>query len=463
MKEAVHVFRKIIRNGVEIKIKRKTFQITYHQNIWDKFPVPLRKLFADSMAYVTTWQLPFLENTKTVYHFPHPLTEPVFFKLLLYCLPMTVFEHSEITTSEIIKKFYNASFETQYKAINQEYSGKKTKKNLKNRGFILFSFGKESLLSFSLLKEIGVKPIMVFMQEPQSIFENHHKRRLAEKFYEVTNEEIEFFPISIGKIRQEDGYCWGWDIILSQYAFFLIPYFFAYHAKYLFFGNEQGCSFFTPDKENFLVNPSFEQGLPGMQLLQDLPRMFFIQTQIGSLVEPIHQLLITFILHHRYPQIGHFQMSCFSEEPQAKKRIWCGHCEKCGRMYIIFKALNIKPESVNLNDRTMLSSAKEDLYMIFNRDSDSALGGSGLGDDEQLLAFYLAYKRGVKGELIDKFVKTYLPEVEKKKRKLVDEYFGIHTSFSLPSAIRKKVLRIFEKEREIALEQIEKLLYTTLL
>ena len=255
--------------------------------------------------------------------------------------------------------------------------------------------------------------------------------------------------MSIGRLRQAIDLCWGWDIILSQYSFILVPYYFYHQARYLFFGNEQSCNFCLRDKENYLVNPVFEQSVPAMQLLQDIPQLFFIQTHIGSLVEPIHEIFITYILHHRYPEIGRFQMSCFSEEEAAKKKRWCGVCEKCARMYIFFKALGISPERVGFYNNDMLSFKKEKYYVLFNGENNiSVYGGSGLGRDEQLLAFYLAYKNGVKGELIYKFKSLFLEEAEKKKEKLIKEYFSIHSSYSLPSSLRKKTLRIFEKEKK---------------
>lgn len=109
----------------------------------------------------------------------------------------------------------------------------------------------------------------------------------------------------------------------------------------------------------------------------------------------------------------------------------------------------------------MLSSEKEKLYMIFNGEKDegiSAYGGSGLGKEEQLLAFYLAYKRGAKGELIEKFKKKYLSEMEKRKIDFFEKYFGIHSSYCLPSSLRKRILRIFEKEREKAKNMFFKLI-----
>lgn len=455
--EIIHIFRKVKKTGVEIKIKNKKYQIEYPSYIWEKFPKSLHKLFADGLTYISTWHLPFVENKSLVYHFSHPLVEPVFFKMLFYSLPMNIFERADIKTSELLKKFYNIHFQNQFKALNSSYLGKKMKKRLKEKAILLFSFGKDSLLTYALLNDLGVKVIPIFIKEPQSIYENYHKKRLAEKFYKKIGEEIEFFPLSIGRLRQVEDLGWGWDIILSQYAFILVPYYFYYQTKYLFFGNEQSCNFYLKDKEDFFVNPVFEQSVSGMQLLQDIPQLFSIKTHIGSLVEPINEIFITYILHRRYSEFGQFQMSCFSEEPQAKKRRWCGVCEKCARIYIFLKALGISPEKVGFYNGDMLSLEKEKYYVIFDDGiGKSAYGGSGLGKDEQLLAFYLAYRRGVKGELIEKFKKIYLEDLEKRKFKLFENYFGIHSSYTLPSNLRRKTLRIFEKEREKAKKELLK-------
>lgn len=455
----IHIYRKIIYNGVEIKVKNKRYRIVYDSFIWKNFPKSLHRLFADSLTYIATWHLPLVEEVPVVYHFPHPPIEPLFFKLLLYSIPMNIFEEKTngLTTSFLLKKFYNFTFQTKFNSLNHLYTGKQIKKALKERAFLFFSFGKESLLTYALLDELGVKTIPVFIKEPQSNFENAHKRRLAERFYRRFNKEIVFFPLSIGRLRQAEDFFWGWDIILSQYALILLPYYFAYKTKYLFFGNEQSCNFHIYDKEGFLVNPVFEQSVYAMQHLNDIPKQFFINTHLGSLVEPIHEIFITYILHHRYPDFGRFQMSCFSEEPQAKKRRWCGHCEKCARIYIFLKAFNFSPERVGLYE-DMLKEEKEKYFVIFDDGKvDSTYGSSGLGKDEQLLAFYLAYKNGTKGQLVEKFKKIYLSLVKKRKDELINEYLGIHSSFSLPSSFRQKILRVYKKEQEKIFKYIKRI------
>lgn len=460
MNNEIHIFRKLTKSGVELKVKKKKYKIFYPQRVWNKFPKSLHKIFADNLAFITTWHLPLIHKEKSlVYHFPHPLIEPTIFKILTYSIPMTVFEYKDQQTTNLLKEFYNYNFKTQFKALNYHYAGKKVKKNLKEKALLLFSFGKDSLLTYGLLNEMGITVTPFFMKEPQSTYENAHKAKLANKFYEKIGQEVEFFPLSIGKMRQEKDLCWGWDIILTQYIFILVPYFFYHQAKYLFLGNEQSCNFATTDEEGYLVNPVFEQSISAMQLQGDIPKLFFIDTHIGSLVEPIHEIFITYILHHRYSEIGKFQMSCFSEEPEAKKYRWCGKCEKCARIYIFLKALNISPERVGFYNNHMLDADKKSLYTIFNHvPKDSAYGGSGLGRDEQLLAFWMAYKNGTKGDLIDEFKALYLNEAEKKKEKLIKEFFGIHTSYSLPSTLRRRTLKIFEKERSSLDNYLEKII-----
>lgn len=460
MDNEIHVFRKITKSGVELKIKKKKIKIEYPRSVWKKFPKSLHKAFADSLSYISTWHLPLVqENNHLIYHHSHPLIEPTIFKILTYSIPMSVFEYENVLTSDLLKKFYNYNFKTQFKALHYNYSGKKIKKILKEKAILLFSFGKDSLLTYGLLEELGITVVPFFMKEPQSTYENAHKRKLANKFYDKIGDEVDFFPVTIGRLRQEKDLCWGWDIILSQYVFFLIPYFFYDQAKYLFVGNEQSCNFYTKDGEGYLVNPVFEQSVSVMQLLQDIPKLFFINTHIGSLVEPVHEIFITYILHHRYPEIGRFQMSCFSEEPEAKKYRWCGKCEKCARIYIFLKALNLSPERVGFHNNHMLDADKKNLYTIFNSvPKDSAYGGSGLGRDEQLLSFLMAYKNGVKGELMDEFEALHLTEAEKKKEKLVKEFFGTHTSYSLPSTLRRRVLKIFEKEKISVNNYLERLM-----
>lgn len=458
-RQATDITVKLIPNGVQIQIDKQKHSLTYPSQIWDKFPASLRRVFSHSLAYASTWHLPLVNHKIIKYHFPIPLIEQIFFKILLYSVPINIFIFKGQKTSKLIKKFYNANFLTQYEAGNAFYPQLANNHKLQNKALLLFSFGKDSMLTYALLKELGINQIPIYIQEPQSDFENNHKHKLALSFLKKLRIKILFFPLTLGSIRQNDHLYWGWDVILSQYTLLLVPYFYFYQTKYLFFGNEQSCNFYTKEKEGYLVNPVYEQSSSAMQLLQNIPKLFSINTHIGSLVEPLHEIFVTYILHHRYPKLAQFQMSCFSEEPQAKKNRWCCHCDKCARIFIFLKALNIDPKIVGFKDEIMLTNKKAQFYSLFSKNFNNGLySGSGLADDEQLLAFFLAYKNGTRGELIEKFKTKHLKKVKAKAKRLINEYFGIHSSLTIPLTLTKPLMKIFTQEQKTVFQYCQSLL-----
>ncbi|OGK61996.1 hypothetical protein A2334_03950 [Candidatus Roizmanbacteria bacterium RIFOXYB2_FULL_38_10] len=445
----LHIFNKIEKNGVGITIGNKKYRIEYDEKIWSKFSKPLHKFFADNVTYAATWHLSIINNRSVIYHFDHPVIEPLFFKLLIYSVPMNIYTSKNNSVVSLIQSFYNSNFITEFKSLNHFYFNHKNHNRLKESGLVLFSFGKDSLLTLGLMNEVGIKPVVMFMEEPQSKYENYHKSHLIKRFKQDFQHLIDLFPVSFGHIRQDNGNYWGWDIILSQYILTLIPYCFYYRTKYIFLGNEQSCNDYVMHQSGFMISPVYEQSVKAMQLLQDIPKLFSIKTHLGSVIEPIHELFITYLLHYRYPALAKYQTSCVLEKRQAKKNRWCGACEKCARMYIFFKALRIEPTSVGFPNINMFGLNKKHYYSLFtNSKETSAYGGSGLGKDEQLLAFYLAYQNGVKGELISVYKKLFHKEALRRKKELISTYFGIHSSITLPPRIRGKILAIFRAEQK---------------
>ncbi len=50
----IHIYKKIINNGLEFKVNNKTFQLIYSRPIWEKFLKTLHKTFTDAAIYVFT-------------------------------------------------------------------------------------------------------------------------------------------------------------------------------------------------------------------------------------------------------------------------------------------------------------------------------------------------------------------------------------------------------------------------
>ena len=442
--------RKVLHNGIEITLGRKDYFITYPAAIWKEFPDVFCQTFADSLTYFLTMHLSLSNGHRILYNFPPPITEPFFFKGMVYSLSenyLTADNKSKM--ADLLKLLYNRDFQIEFTGRPRYTRFKNVNRNSKKRAVIPFSFGKDSLLTFALADELGIKPYLIFFREPRSPHENRHKYKLAQRFFDEFDIDVHFFPLAPGWLREVDtDNTWGWGLQLTQYTLLTIPYLFGLKSKYLFWAHEQSCNDTFVNGEGFILNPVYEQSYNWVLTSNATAKVLGSNAIFASLLEPIHELAIIKILHSRYPDIAKYQTSCFAEEDIARSRRWCGVCTKCARMYVMFLAHGISPSKVSFFEN-MLTPKKRHLYPIFEQDlvkNDSAYAKSAAAKEEQLFSFYLAAKRGAKGPLMDEFKKKYFKAVKKKEKSLREKYFGIHTSNTLTYELKTPILKIFEEE-----------------
>ena len=84
-------------------------------------------------------------------------------------------------------------------------------------------------------------------------------------------------------------------------------------------------------------------------------------------------------------------------------------------------------------------------YSLFKGKEVDCYEKSKQARDEQLLAFYLAYKQGVKGYLMNEFKKEFYEEAISKEDELYKEFLTAHES-NLPKKINKQVMSIYKEE-----------------
>lgn len=445
-REVINIKSGFNGKGIRLNLKNQPFDIIYPENIWPKYPPFQKKLLSENLTFALTFHLPYLNQGDSLnYLMARPISEPFLFKAFISALPSTALMKKE-STSKLIKKFFeiNYHFIQGKNILTSNLFPRKTNKT----AILPFTFGKDSLLTYSLSKELGIDPILVFVKEPLLEQENYHKEILAKKFFEEFKENVFFINNQAGELREAKEGWYGWELQLTQYAIMLLPMIWAKRARYLFFSNEQSCNEEFLDKEGFWCNPVYEQSVKWLEQVNDLLQILGMKNlEVSSLIEPLHDLAIIKILHQRYPKIAKYQTSCFAEKPEAKFNRWCGNCSKCARLFIFFLANNINPAKIGI-PTNMLELKYKNKYSLFEdgNNKDSGYDESRLGRDEQLLAFFLAYKNGKKGELIDLFKSLYLKEVEKREKELRERYFGIHTSQTLPPELKDKVLKIYEEE-----------------
>lgn len=438
--------------GLGINLNHLSFKLNYPEEIWQTYPLAARRILAQNLAFLSTFSLPYLfpQLEKLIYRMPMPLSEPFIFKGLSLSLPSIALlqeKKEDRSTVSFLKRLFNIK----YKFLSKKTILPKVRHGSDKKGVIIpFSFGKDSLLTLALCDELGLKTYPVYIGEPSYQYEWSLKEELARDFQKEFDISVSFLDNQFGFFRQGDGYV-GWELQLTQYSLLVLPYIYAYNAGFIFFANEQSCNDIIIDQDGFSCNPVYEQSHSWLLSNSVLASLVGGNSlTIGSIIEPLYEIAIIKILHERYPEFAKYQSSCDPEDKDKEElsgRRWCENCSKCARIFIFLLAHGVDPQIIGF-ENWLLGEKHKSLYAIFDLSSEKSYSydQSGAGKDEQLLAFYLASKKGTKGILIDEFVKNYQEEVEKKEDSLRKKYFGIHSTTTVPSLYRKNLLHIFREE-----------------
>ena len=436
---------RVLSNGFTTVIHHETIRTSYPNAIWKKVPVGVRPEIARTAAYFATRHLALSNPAELAYNFPPPMGRLVADYGFFYSMAdaSVEFPRKKLTTARVLQPVYNAEFSIAFRGIPPS-TKTRTSFSIHPRSVTIpISFGKDSLLTFALSRELGLTPHPVFIEEPTCPYQNRKKRELSRQFNAEFSPGITRFPNALGSLRQSGDMMWGWDMLLAQYTMLLLPFVYANKSAHFFWSNEKSTNEHEVDRDGYIISPTHEQSVQWVLHLNNLYRAVGVPTVVSSLLEPIHELFILSILHKRYPDIGKYQLSCDGERTRYR---WCGNCFECARVYIFFAALGIDPASVGLMG-TMLAKSKKNLFYLFSDgDGPRSLDILFQSYPERLLAFYLAHKRGVKGELMDLFVKTLLPHTEKRKSKLFAKYFAIHEMQTIPPQLQPPLRRIYEEE-----------------
>lgn len=445
-------------HGFTVYLNNEKHPVSYPPQVWQAFPEKLRQPYAEYIAFMTSVHFSFRKSTFIKYLFPLPLAEPLFYYGLMMAAPENLldFDNTLKTTDYlriIFNSFYNTSFTGHTRPLERITTASLSHKQV---AIVPFTFGKDSLLTYAVCKELGIQPIPIFFVEPHKIYENQHRERLAPEFKKEFGTEVYLFSVPLPQLKQRRGLWWGWDIFLTQYTFFLIPFIYYHKARYFFWSNEQDRNIFRPDNEGFIFNPTFDQSARWMQVLNTGLRFFGCETNLGSLLEPLTELGVHYVLHHRYPNVGKYQTSCEGEATNSQIKRWCGQCLACSEDYIYLLATGVAPERVAFKDN-LLSRHKKYLFYIFKDKKHQSRNGWDTFRyfwEEQLYAFYLAYRRGVRGGLMDDFAQKYLLKTKKKSHFYQKTYLSLSSNITIPQELSGKLTSIYKSELSQILREL---------
>jgi len=450
LKKSLKIFSNNNNSGIHIKFQGIQYAINFHKKIWQSTPDQTREALKDNLALATTMHLPLIYTTnKVIYYSGRPLLEPYLLQNFLKDIPSCT-EVDGLDTDEIIRQFLNIDFHfndqeivyPSYKPVEDAY-----------KALIGMSFGKDSLLTYAVAQEINLNPEIIYVIEQSLTYEEKHKRALAKEFKKEFNKDLNILVHETGRLRDYHYLGlpkseFGWGLQNTEYALEFIPFAYAFKGKYIFFGNEQTTAASYMDNSNrWQIFPAYDQSHLWTLHINQISQAFSGRTvQTGSLIEPLMDMMIQYILVHRYPTLAKYQMSCFTENEFSKNYHWCYHCSVCAKMYLLCVGSGIDPKLIGLKNNMLKKDSKK-YFTLFGGKSSLTYANTDVARDEQLFAFYSAVKKGIKEDLIDYFKESELfQEAKNREDELFKKFCSIYDPISLPKELKSKVLSIYKEE-----------------
>jgi hypothetical protein len=442
---------KYSNDGFSLELNGDIFTVKYPTDVWG--PYNQKEFLMDNFLYLNALQVPLflkLGDFKIPHiklNCPEPLLKPFFILNHINFIPFAADLLGESST-EWIKTYLESMIICRNDVTEMPPL---PESNFEEKAIINFSFGKDSLLSFALAREIGLNVDLLRIEESNVPMMNQclnaSGEMLSNKFnvniHRVKNETGSLSDYNYWKVRQTE---WGNGDFITNNTLLSLPFIHNLKCKYLIFGNERSCNDYYINSEGYKSYPVFDQSSSWLRELTKITKLATNnQTTVCSIIEPIHELAIIKILHKRYPEIARYQISCFTDIDLNDGKKWCMNCSKCARTFVFLKANGIDVKNLGFTEN-LFDKKFRGFYSLFGGENATAYDATGLNRDEQLLAFYMAYQKGEKGDLIDLFKTTFLDEATEREDELHKEYMGVHGSLTCPKKYYYDIASIMKEE-----------------
>jgi len=460
-KKTLTIDAKVTDHGITIFVDEKPFEIEYPKEIWAKVPAKEKQVLLENITFANTHYLPLvLGCDKAVYKTRFPLLESYFFRNQM-CDLMDC-EHADSKPHlSYIKKFYNLEFEfkegtstapdescvvgAEAGSVRGAARASSAESAEPDVVVLPFTFGKESLASFAMCLELGIKPVLVYCEEPVQPHEAAYKLKRLEEIRKKYNVPVYHIKNAAGLFRYAKAFPGvkrteiGWGTQTTVLAMLMIPFVYAHGAKYIFFGSEYANNEYEM-REGWKVFHSYDQTSFWTNQQDSIVQILTLDgCRVRSTFEPIDEPNIFYMLHHRYPELSEYHFSCFAENPLVGGSQWCHNCYKCSRMFILARACGVDPYKIGFVEDILQKKGMFDHYLGTKYATGSAF--------DLDFAFYSAMKKGFKSPYIDKFKKLRLPKM-KPWRWYVDHFTKIKPHINLPEKYHDKMIKIFNEELE---------------
>ena len=234
----------------------------------------------------------------------------------------------------------------------------------RKRHCVLSSGGKDSLLSYGLLDEIGREVHPIFVNESGrhwftalNAYRHFkdcipHTARVwvnCDRVFNWMLQQMPFIRKDYATIRSDEYPIRLWTV--AVFLFGILPIVRKRGIGRILIGNE----FDTTVRANHTGITHYD-GLYDQSIYFDnsLSRYFLRKgwsVSQFSILRPLSELLIQKTLAERYPQLQHHQVSCHAAHEREARIHPCGRCEKCRRIVSMLTAIDLDPTKCGYNER----------------------------------------------------------------------------------------------------------------
>ncbi len=314
---------------------------------------------------------------------------------------------------------------------------------------ILSSGGKDSLLSYGLIKEIGIAHPVFINESGRHWFTavnayDHYEETEpntakpwcnSDRIFNWMVKQMPFIKENFQNIRADIYPIRLWTV--AVFLFGTLPVALKRGAGNILIGNEYD----TTVKGNYHgithYNGLYDQSKYFDNALTRYYQKKGWNIRQYSILRSLSELLILKTLVKRYPDLQQYQVSCHAAHSENGKMLPCGSCEKCRRIIGMLMALDEDPGRCGYTE----DQIKKGLFALGNR------GVKQLGSDAAHLYFLLVSKGLIEAT-------EHTRKLAKRHEEIVSLRFDKERSniADIPVHIRKPLFRILSEYSEGSVE-----------
>ncbi len=231
------------------------------------------------------------------------------------------------------------------------------------RHAVLSSGGKESLLTYGLLRELGVEVHPIFVNESgrhwftalnayrwfqARVPETARVWTSADRMFNFMLRELPFVRPDFARVRADQYPIRLWTV--AVFVFAALPILAARRIGRLLIGDEFDTTQVSRRHGVPHYHGLFDQSIYFDLMLSRFYRDKGLAIDQTSLLRNCSELLVEKVLAERYPELLALQVSCHATHVEGDRVRPCGTCEKCRRVVAMARALGVNPRLLGYGD-----------------------------------------------------------------------------------------------------------------